>query len=273
MPPVITFLSEKLYGFSCHPLAWSLLSAWGLVTALSGGWSADVGTMYKEFSPKDVVPSYSSAPAGDEEQRLSSPPLPAGLGGAGLYISWRDAWVQTVNFATGWSGGGFRHQHCCGKAQTCPGALHLTLWCWRPCIAGSQGWEAHGKDSFSLEWCGSDGDGSSIVLGQPRSTFLCLSFLHHTSHLHCGAVSGMLHLQPSLCCSCWPGEGAELPDGWSLSLRRIAVAVPCGHGFGALRFILNMYHLSVLHFLGNSCTVLYGLSGGEKIILFSWLCC
>lgn len=50
------------------------------------------------------------------------------------------------------------------------------------------------------------------------------------------------------------GDGAELHDGWSLSLRRIAVAVPCGHGFGALRFILK-----VLHFLINSCTVLYGL--------------
>lgn len=57
------------------------------------------------------------------------------------------------------------------------------------------------------------------------------------------------------------GEGA---DGWSLSLRRIAVAAPCGHGFGTLRFILKVYRLSVLRFLVNSCTVLYGLCTGEK---------
>lgn len=143
-----------------------------------------------------------------------------------------------------------------------PGSTAPHLWCWRH----SKGWEARGKGSFPWEWQGSDRDGSSIAVGQPFSTFPCWS----SSIRPLTAPRSSLWDAP---CAAFPllqllarvaGVGAELHDRWPLSLRRIAVAVQCGHGFGALRFILNVYCLSVLH-LVNSCTVCHGLSTGEKV--------
>lgn len=199
MPPVIIFLSEKLYVFSCHPLAWSLLSGWGLVTVLSGGWSADVRTMCKEFSPKDIVPPYSSAPPGDEEQRLSRAPLPGSLGGAGLYIQpWRDTFVQTINFATGLNGWSFKAfktalllKHKCAGEHCTP-----------PCGAGGTALQAaRGGELVARavsHRIGVEVTGMAVALlwdSRAPPSFACSSSIRPRPH--CGAVSGMLHLQPS----------------------------------------------------------------------------